>query len=160
MGPGAIVIVHHGGAGVVVPNEEAQTNIPGEKLRDGYQADARGGFVPQAIWGRVDAKVGLQCAPRVLESLHQDEPMRAKGLRLVCHGLEKLCTESELLILGLDEPYEIRVRIKAEVINVAELSGEGRPVKICITGAHCCCTSPRKARAACRVPCGSEGSSG
>ena len=121
MGPGAIVIVHHGGAGVVVPNEEALTNIPGEKLRDGYQTDARGSFVPRAIWGRVDTKVGLQGAPRVPESLQQDELMRAKGLGLMRHGLEKLRTESELLILGLDEPYEISVRIEGEVIEVAEL---------------------------------------
>ena len=65
--------------------------------------------------------MGIQGAPRVLEGLQQGEPMRAKGLGLVRHGLEKLCTESELLILGLDEPNEIRVRIKGEVINVAEL---------------------------------------
>ena len=77
MGPDAIVIVYHGGAGVVVPNEEALTYIPGEKLRDGYQADARGSFVPRARWGRVDTKVGFQSAPRVLESLQQDELMRA-----------------------------------------------------------------------------------
>ena len=42
VGPGAIVIVHHGGAGVVVPNEEAWADVPGEKLRDREQADARG----------------------------------------------------------------------------------------------------------------------
>ena len=65
--------------------------------------------------------MGLQGAPRVLESLQQGELMRAKGLGLVCHGLEKLCTESELLVLGLDEPYEIRVRREGEVIKVAEL---------------------------------------
>ena len=45
---------------------------------------------------------GFQSAPRVLESLQQDELMRAKGLGLVCHGLAKLRTESELLVLGLD----------------------------------------------------------
>ena len=121
VGPGAIVIVHHGGAGVVVPNEEAQTNIPGKKLRDRYQANARGAFVPRAKWGRVDTKVGIQGAPRVLEGLQQGEPMRAKGLGLVRHGLEKLRTESELLVLGLDKPYEISVRIEGEVIEVAEL---------------------------------------
>ena len=47
--------------------------------------------------------------------------MRAKGLGLVRHGLEKLRTESELLVLGLDKPYEISVRIEGEVIKVAEL---------------------------------------
>ena len=64
--------------------------------------------------------MGFQGAPRVLESLQQDELMSTKGLVLMRDGLEKLCTESELLILGLDEPYEIRVRIKSEEINVAE----------------------------------------
>ena len=65
--------------------------------------------------------MGFQGAPRVLESLQQDELMRTKGLGLMRDGLEKLCTESELLILGLDEPYEIRVRVKGEVINVGKL---------------------------------------
>ena len=36
------------------------------------------------------------------------------------HRLEKLSAEGQLLVLSLNEPHEIRIRIKPEMVHVAE----------------------------------------
>ena len=57
MRPGAVVVVDHGGTGIVVPHEEAEAYVSGEELGDGNQADALRRLILQATMGRVDVKV-------------------------------------------------------------------------------------------------------
>ena len=46
--------------------------------------------------------------------------MRAKRLRLMRQCLETLGAEGQLLVLSLDEPHEIRIRIMPEIVHVIE----------------------------------------
>ena len=112
MGPNAVVLVDHGGEGVVVPDETAEPYVPGEELGHGNQPNPDGPLVARVKGCRVDAKVCLDGAAWVLEGLQHDELLRAKRFRLMRHGLEKLSAERELLILGLYEPHEVTVWVE------------------------------------------------
>ena len=119
VGPDTVVVVHDGGARVVVPHEEAEADVASEELRYRDQADAGGPLIAQTAGSRVDAKVGLEGAARVLEGLQQVELVGPERPGLVSDGLEELRAEGELLILGLDQAHEIGVRIEHKVIHVA-----------------------------------------
>ena len=93
VGPDTVVGVHDGGARVVVPHEEAEADVASEELRNRDQADVGGPLIAQAAGSRVDAKVGLEGAARVLESLQQVELVGPERTGLVSDGLEELYKE-------------------------------------------------------------------